>query len=113
MPELLRILDDQAARESDITHLLTSLPALARAQRYGDVRGTDASSLAAVTWAVLVRACAGLPAAAANVDQQVARSLRTAIDEVQAVIGLLDEQCGDLWRETLLRALSGHCLPGC
>mgnify|MGYP000852057180 FL=1 len=112
MPELLRILDDQAARESDITHLLTSLPALARAQRYGDVRGTDASSLAAVTWAVLVRACAGLPAAAANVDQQVARSLRTAIDEVQAVIGLLDEQCADLWRETLLRALGGHCLPG-
>ena len=112
MPELLRILDDQAVRESDITHLLTSLPALARAQRYGDVRGTDASNLAAVTWAVLVRACAGLPAAAANVDQQVARSLRTAIDEVQAVIGLLDEQCADLWRETLLRALGGHCLPG-
>ena len=83
VPELLGILDEQAAREMDIVRLLGSVPALARSQRYGDVRGTDASSLEPVTRAVLVRGCAGMPAAAANVDAQVARTLRTTIDDVQ------------------------------
>ena len=61
LPELLRVLDERAAGESDITHLLASIPALARAQRYGDVRATDTASLAAVARAVLARSCAGLP----------------------------------------------------
>ena len=112
MPELLRILDEQAAREMDIVRLLGSVPALARSQRYGDVRGTDASSLEAVTRAVLVRGCAGMPAAAANVDAQVARTLRTTIDEVQSVIGLLDERALALWNGALRSALATRSLPG-
>ena len=110
VPELLGILDEQAAREMDIVRLLGSVPALARSQRYGDVRGTDTSSLEAVTRAVLVRGCAGMPAAAANVDAQVARTLRTTIDEVQGVIGLLDERAATLWNgAAALRA--GHPEP--
>ncbi|VEI17030.1 DUF5682 family protein [Actinomyces viscosus] len=112
VPELLRILDEQAAREMDIVQLLGSVPALARSQRYGDVRGTDSSSLAAVTRAVLVRGCAGLPAAAANVDAQAARTLRTTIDEVQGVIGLLDERAAALWNGALRSALATRSLPG-
>ena len=111
VPTLLGILDEQAAREMDIVRLLGSVPALARSQRYGDVRGTDASSLEAVTRAVLVRGCAGMPAAA-NVDAQVARTLRTAIDEVQDVIGLLDEQAATLWNGALRSALATRSLPG-
>ena len=38
VPELLGILDEQAAREMDIVRLLGSVPALARSQRYGDGR---------------------------------------------------------------------------
>lgn len=112
VPTLLGILDEQAAREMDIVRLLGSVPALARSQRYGDVRGTDASSLEAVTRAVLVRGCAGMPAAAANVDAQVARTLRTTIDEVQDVIGLLDEQAATLWNAALRSALATRSLPG-
>ena len=112
VPTLLGILDEQAAREMDIVRLLGSVPALARSQRYGDVRGTDASSLEAVTRAVLVRGCAGMPAAAANVDAQVARTLRTTIDEVQDVIGLLDEQAATLWNGALRSALTTRSLPG-
>ena len=112
VPTLLGILDEQAAREMDIVRLLGSVPALARSQRYGDVRGTDASSLEAVTRAVLVRGCAGMPAAAANVDAQVARTLRTTIDEVQDVIGLLDEQAATLWNGALRSALATRSLPG-
>lgn len=112
VPTLLGILDEQAAREMDIVRLLGSVPALARSQRYGDVRGTDASSLEAVTRAVLVRGYAGMPAAAANVDAQVARTLRTTIDEVQDVIGLLDEQAATLWNGALRSALATRSLPG-
>ena len=112
VPELLGILDEQAAREMDIVRLLGSVPALARSQRYGDVRGTDTSSLEAVTRAVLVRGCAGMSAAAANVDAQVARTLRTTIDEVQGVIGLLDERAATLWKGALRSALATRSLPG-
>ena len=112
VPELLRILDEQAAREMDIVRLLGSVPALARSQRYGDVRGTEASSLGAVTRAVLVRGCAGMPAAAANVDARMARTLRSTIDEVQSAIGLLDERAAALWNGALRSALATRSLPG-
>ena len=112
VPELLRILDEQAAREMDIVRLLGSVPALARSQRYGDVRGTEASSLGAVTRAVLVRGCAGMSAAAANVDARMARTLRSTIDEVQSAIGLLDERAAALWNGALRSALATRSLPG-
>lgn len=112
LPELLRILDDRAARESDVLHLLASIPALARAHRYGDVRRTDADSLAGVARAVLARACAGLPAAAAGVAEDVAVKLKDAIDEVQSVVSLLDEDAVRLWRNALRAALARRGLPG-
>lgn len=112
LPELLRRLDARATREMDIVRLLRSVPALARSRRYGDVRGTDAAGLAAVTRAVLVRGCAGLPAAAAGVDSGVAHTLRTVIDDVQSVIPLLDEQAASLWTRALRTTLAGHTVPG-
>ena len=112
LPELLRILDDRAARESDVLHLLASIPALARAHRYGDVRRTDADSLAGVARAVLARACAGLPAAAAGVAEDVAVELKDAVDEVQSVVSLLDEDAVRLWRNALRAALARRGLPG-
>ena len=112
LPELLRVLDERAAGESDITHLLASIPALARAQRYGDVRATDTASLAAVARAVLARACAGLPAAASGAGQDAAEALRRAVDGVQDVVALLGEEEGQRWRECLLATLRVHALPG-
>ena len=112
LPELLRILDDRAAREADVLHLLASIPALARAHRYGDVRRTDADSLAGVARAVLARACAGLPAAAAGVAEDVAVELKDAVDEVQSVVSLLDEDAVRLWRDALRAALARRGLPG-
>ena len=112
LPGLLRALDERAAGESDITHLLASIPALARAQRYGDVRATDTASLAAVTRAVLARACAGLPAAASGAGQDAAEALHRAVDGVQDVVALLGEEEGRRWRECLLATLRVHALPG-
>ncbi|MYT20479.1 hypothetical protein GTW69_09275, partial [Streptomyces sp. SID7760] len=48
LPAVLRALADRAALDTDVARLAKALPALARSLRYGDVRGTDASALAAV-----------------------------------------------------------------
>ena len=39
---------------------MSALPALARASRYGDVRGTDSGGLAEVAGRMVSRVCAGL-----------------------------------------------------
>ena len=43
LDRLLEALAERAALDADVVHLMEALPALARAQRYGDVRGTDTS----------------------------------------------------------------------
>ena len=41
MPSVLAGVRDRAALEGDVARLMAALPALVRAARYGDVRGTD------------------------------------------------------------------------
>ena len=48
LDRLLATLAQRAALDADVVHLMEALPALARAHRYGDVRGTDTSALATV-----------------------------------------------------------------
>lgn len=99
MPTLLDALRERAARELDVTHLMSALPALVRAQRYSDVRGTDADELAVVADALLIRICAGLPAAATGLDDDAARLLREALDAVHSAV-LLGEDPTDTERWT-------------
>ena len=47
-------------------HLMDALPALARAQRYGDVREADTRALLKVSEVLVVRLCAGLRQAVAG-----------------------------------------------
>jgi hypothetical protein len=92
LPELLGALDDRAALDVDLEHLTGALPALVRAVRYGDVRGTDTRALARVTDTMLTRICVGLPQAVTSLDDAGAESLRTGIDEVHAAVSLLDDE---------------------
>lgn len=112
LPILLRTLDERAAGEPDVTRLLDSIPPSARAQRYGDVRGTDTAALGGMTAAILARACAGLPAACSGVADDLAGELQRAIDGVQEVIGLLGAEFVDDWHGALLATLAVHALPG-
>ena len=64
-------------------------PALARAQRYGDVRQTDTRALRKVSEVLVVRICAGLRQAVASLDAANAATMRRRIDDVNAAIGLL------------------------
>ncbi len=92
LAELLATLAAKAALDVDVVHLMDALPPLARAQRYGDVRGTDTSALAAVSRTLLVRICAALPAAVTGLDEDNARLMRRRVDAVHGSIGLIEPQ---------------------
>ncbi len=112
VPPLLAALDERAAHEADLVALLGAVPPLARVQRYGDVRGTDTERLAALARALLARACAGLPAAASGLADDAAVALRAAVDGVQAVAGLLDDETARLWVDTLRATAGRRDVPG-
>jgi hypothetical protein len=112
-PTVLRALDARAALDTDVTHLMAAVPALARTVRYGDVRGSDVAAMRVVAHGLVVRVCAGLPAAVAGLDESAATELRTHLDAVQTSLALLDDSALTAeWLATLeglagQRALNG------
>jgi uncharacterized protein DUF5682 len=111
LPAALAALDARAAGDADVAHLMAAFPALARATRYGDVRGTDTAALRAVADRVLARTCAGLPPAAHGIDDDAAARLCRLVDGVHDATGLLDEPAGDRWLEALTRLAERPALP--
>jgi len=85
---VLRALDARAAADADVVSLMTAVPALVRAVRYGDVRGTPTASLSAVVDALVVRICAGLPAAAGGLADDAAARLRDALNGMGGALAL-------------------------
>ena len=94
LERLLQVLAERAALDADVVHLMEALPALARAQRYGDVRRTDTRALRQVSEVLVVRVCAGLPQAVAGLDDDSAATLRQRVDQVGAAVGLLSDGGG-------------------
>ncbi|MFF2656903.1 DUF5682 family protein [Kitasatospora sp. NPDC058032] len=111
LPVVMRVLADCAALDTDVAHLAGALPALVRALRYGDVRGTDHGALGEVAAGLADRICVGLPPACTGLDAAGAAVMRGHLDEVHGAIGLLDQADGpaaglaDRWAGTL-RALA-------
>nr|WP_240930152.1 DUF5682 family protein [Streptomyces coryli] len=89
LPVVMRALADRAALDSDVGHLAQALPALARAVRYGDVRGTEGAALAEVAVGLAERIFVGLPGACAGLDADGATELRGHVDAVHRAVGLL------------------------
>jgi len=111
LPEVLTAVRDRAALEGDVTHLMAALPALVRAVRYGDVRGTDPGRLADVAVEMITRICAGLPAAVISLDETAERAMRDRIDAVHSATGLLaDPGSRARWLDTLARVVP-RCPP--
>ena len=99
---MLAALSDRAALDGDVTHLMAALPALARAARYGDVRGTDPGRLGEVAAELITRICAGLPAAVRSLDEDAERVMRDRLDAVHSATGLLaDPASRARWLDTL------------
>jgi hypothetical protein len=95
LDELLATLADKVALDADVVHVMNALPALARAQRYGDVRDTDTRALRRVSEVLVVRICAGLRQAVANLDAANAAAMRRRVDAVNTAIALLSESSRD------------------
>jgi hypothetical protein len=111
LPTVLAAVRARAALDTDVSHLMTALPALARAARYGDVRGTDQARLGEVAIEMMTRICAGLPAAMASLDEAAERAIRDRVDAVHSATGLLaDGESRERWLDTLARLLS-RCPP--
>lgn len=101
---LIRRLGSAAAIDHDITHLLAALPGVLRTLRYGDVRGTDTSALAQVAESMLVRICAGLPAAVTGLGDDTAAALRAQLDGVNTAIHTRDDpESTERWLAALAR----------
>src|SRR6185369_15802442 len=109
LTEVLAAVRDRAALDTDVTHLMAALPALVRAARYGDVRGTDPARLGDVAVEMVTRICAGLPAAVTSLDETAERAMRERIDAVHAATGLIaDTTSRERWLDTL-----GRLVPRC
>jgi hypothetical protein len=113
LPAVLTAVRDRAALDTDVTHLMAALPALVRAARYGDVRGTDPARLGEVAIEMITRICAGLPGAVASLDESAEQAVRDRIDAVHSATGLLaDSASRERWLATLERlVLAGRCPP--
>ncbi|MER6577556.1 DUF5682 family protein [Nonomuraea sp. NPDC001023] len=91
LPGVLAALSAKAALDTDVTQLMAALPAMVRAHRYGDVRGTSAEGLAVIVRSMLDRICVGLPVAVTALDDDAAAELLRHVDAVHAAVALLAE----------------------
>ncbi|NBE53377.1 hypothetical protein GUY60_18510 [Streptomyces sp. YC537] len=89
LPTVMSVLADRAALDADVGHLAQALPALVRALRYGDVRGTETGALAEVAAGLAARVFVGLPPACASLDAEGAAQMRGHVDAVHTAVGLL------------------------
>ena len=116
---VMRALADRAALDTDVAHLAQALPALARALRYGDVRGTGTAGLAEVAAGLAERICVGFPPACSGLDADGAAEMRTHLDAVHTATRLLAGPSGpgadglrERWSAVLVRLASRDTVPG-
>jgi hypothetical protein len=99
---VLANLQSRSALSGDLTGLLSALPPLARAAKYGSVREAPTGHILALFATLAERAIAGLPTATTRLNAEAAQELRPALmaaDEAVARVG----EAGLVadWREML------------
>jgi hypothetical protein len=85
-----RRLAEQAAVHADAGRLMDALPPLARALRYGDVRGSDTGQLGAILDGMVTRLCIGLDGACASLDDDAARQIAAQVGATSSALASLD-----------------------
>jgi Family of unknown function (DUF5682) len=101
LPAVTAALEQRSARTGDIAHLMAATPPLARVLRYGSVRQTDTDLVRGVLDSILVRICAGLPAACLSLDEQAAAAMLAALEDADGAIALVGSaEQASAWRAT-------------
>lgn len=92
----------EATTDTDVAGLIDALVPLARARRYGDVRGTDTAALDEVIDGLAVRIAAGLAPACASLDDDSSAAMAERLGAAQAALGLVTHPARvDLWPRSL------------
>jgi hypothetical protein len=118
LPDAVRPCVDQlaarAATDPDVGQLMDAVVPLANALRYGDVRGTDASSMRTVFDGIVVRVLAGVSAACRQLDDDAAVVMVERLAGVQAALAVMNhparERAYPGVLEELAQARRGHGL---
>ena len=82
----------RAANDPDVGQLMAALGPLAQAQRYGDVRSTDAAVVGSVFDGLVVRVLAGVVPACASLDDDAATLMVERLSAVQHALALVDHR---------------------
>ena len=111
--EVVARLAELTAVHTDVLDLLDSIEPLARVSRYGTVRRVDTDEVVAVLRTIVVRACVGLPVAAAAIDAGEAARLLRAVDSAHAGLTLIeDEDLLAQWHAALGVVAARDQIPG-
>jgi hypothetical protein len=97
------LIEKRAGQTSDCVELLSSLPALADAVRYGQAREIDAAQLAALVKRILIEGALSLPYAVRNLDAAAASAMRATLNAANAAVAIID--LADAERATWRNAL--------
>ncbi len=94
LPDVIRpvvaLVEAQAAHDPDVVQVIDTLGPLARALRYGDVRGTDASALRQVFDGLVIRVLAGTVMACRSLAPEAAVAMVERLAAVAAALALVD-----------------------
>jgi len=108
LAEVLTVMAERTALAPDQQALMAAVEPLARSVRYGDVRGTDTTAVAAVMDTVVTRVAIGLATACASLNDEAAAEMRPAIEAVDRGVGLVrDARLLGLWRDALAALPAG------
>jgi hypothetical protein len=110
----VELLADRAATDPDVGQLMDAIVPLANTLRYGDVRGTDASSMRSVFDGIVVRILAGVSTASRQLDDDAAAVMVERLSGVQAALAVLSHRARERAFPTVLaevtNARTGHGL---
>jgi hypothetical protein len=99
----IALIEKRAGATSDCAELLSSLPALADAVRYGQARAIDSPQLAALARRILVEGALTLGYAVRNLDAETAAAMRSTVIAADGAVALLDlgEDEHATWRDAV------------
>ncbi|WP_017624506.1 DUF5682 family protein [Nocardiopsis chromatogenes] len=102
----------RAAHASDTATLMEAVPPLARAARYGEVRGTGSAPLRRVAAMLLDRVCAGVGAAVSGLSEEAAEGMCGAVESVHRSAALIGGASERSWWDALARVSTRSGVPG-
>lgn len=104
IPPLVKALEEQVALDSDISHLMDTLPPLVNMLRYGDVRQTASDPLQRVIEGMMPRIIVGLGGSTVGLNDEFAEKRSSQILSVNQAIPLIETHDFQAeWLATLLQ----------